>query len=120
MTERQKMLAGDLYNPLDPELAAARERARDLCHALNQTRASELEERRHVLRDLFGAGGDSVDLQPPFHCDYGSNIYLGERVFFNFNCVVPDVCEVRIGPDPALLPGAGSRGQKVFHSLGAR
>lgn len=97
MTERQKMLAGELYDPLDPELVSARERARDLCYSLNATRESEHEARRRILNELFGRGGDSVWMQPPFYCDYGSNIELGERVFFNFNCVVLDVCAVRIG-----------------------
>jgi maltose O-acetyltransferase len=96
-SERQKMLAGDLYDPLDPELVAARERSRDLCQALNATREGQHEERRRILRELFGEGGDTVWMQPPFFCDYGSNIALGERVFFNFNCVVLDVCPVRIG-----------------------
>jgi maltose O-acetyltransferase len=96
-TEREKMLAGEPYDPLDPELAAGRERARDLCRALNATREAEREERRRILRELFGAGGDSVWMQPPFHCDYGANVELGERVFFNFNCVVLDVCRVRVG-----------------------
>lgn len=96
-TEKAKMLAGELYDPLDPELVAAREHARDLCQALNATREAEQEERRRILRELFGAGGDTVWMQPPFFCDYGSNIELGERVFFNFNCVVLDVCPVRIG-----------------------
>jgi maltose acetyltransferase-like protein len=91
-TERQKMLAGEMYDPLDPELIAARARARDLCHLLNATRESEQAHRRPVLRDLFGKGGDTVWMQPPFYCDYGSNIELGERVFFNFNCTVLDVC----------------------------
>ena len=96
-SERQKMLAGELYNPLDPELTAARERARDLCQAMNATREAQHEERRRILRELFGRGGDTVWMQPPFFCDYGSNIELGERVFFNFNCIVLDVCLVRIG-----------------------
>jgi maltose O-acetyltransferase len=96
-SERQKMLAGEMYDPLDPELAAARERARDLCQALNATRESQQQERRQFLCELFGRGGDTVWMQPPFFCDYGSNIELGERVFFNFNCVVLDVCPVRIG-----------------------
>jgi maltose O-acetyltransferase len=104
-TEREKMLAGELYDPLDPELAAARQRARDLCQALNGTRESQQEGRRRILRDLFGAGGDTVWMQPPFYCDYGSNIYLGTRVFFNFNCVVLDVCEVRIGDYTLFGPG---------------
>jgi maltose O-acetyltransferase len=96
-TEREKMLAGVLYDPLDPELVSGRERARDLCQALNATREAEESERRGILRKLFGAGGDTVWMQPPFFCDYGANIELGERVFFNFNCVVLDVCLVRIG-----------------------
>ncbi|MFO7260518.1 MAG: sugar O-acetyltransferase [bacterium] len=96
-TEREKMIAGEFYDPLDPELLAARERARDLCRALNATRAGDVEERRRILRELFGKGGESAWVEPPFYCDYGTNIELGERVFFNFNCVVLDVCPVRIG-----------------------
>ena len=97
MSERAKMLAGEMYDPMDADLVAARERARDLCQSLNTTREAEREERRRILSALFGAGGDTVWMQPPFFCDYGSNIELGERVFFNFNCIVLDVCPVRIG-----------------------
>jgi maltose O-acetyltransferase len=96
-SERHKMLDGELYNPLDAELVAGRVRARDLCQALNATREAEQQERRRILRGLFGAGGETVWMQQPFFCDYGANIELGERVFFNFNCVVLDVCPVRIG-----------------------
>jgi maltose O-acetyltransferase len=96
-SERDKMLAGELYDPFDLELVQARERARDLCQSLNATREGQQEERRRLVQELFGAGGDSVWMQPPFFCDYGTNILLGERVFFNFNCVVLDVAEVRIG-----------------------
>jgi maltose O-acetyltransferase len=96
-SERQKMVGGEMYNPLDAELVVGRERARDLCQTLNATREREHEERRRILNELFGAGGDTVWMQPPFFCDYGANIELGERVFFNFNCIVLDVCPVRIG-----------------------
>ena len=96
-TERQKMLAGEMYDPFDPELVAGREQARDLCRSLNATREGQQHERRAILRALFGKGGETVWMQPPFFCDYGSNIELGERVFFNFNCIVLDVCRVRIG-----------------------
>jgi maltose O-acetyltransferase len=96
-SERQKMLAGQPYDPLDSALVAARARARDLCQALNATREAQQDERRRLLLQLFGMGGESVWMQPPFFCDYGSNIELGERVFFNFNCIVLDVCPVRIG-----------------------
>jgi maltose O-acetyltransferase len=97
MSERRKMSAGELYDPMDPELAAGRDRARELCLALLATRPAQQGERRRLLRQLFAAGGDSVVLEPPFFCDYGFNVELGERVFFNFNCVILDVCRVRIG-----------------------
>lgn len=96
-TEKEKMLAGEHYDPLDAELVRAREQARDLCRELNASRERDQEDRRRILTALFGQGGDSVWMQPPFYCDYGSNILLGERVFFNFNCVVLDVCRVKIG-----------------------
>ena len=104
-TERAKMLAGESYDPMDADLVAGRERARDLCQALNATRERETEARRVILCELFGKGGDSVLMQPPFFCDYGANIELGERVFFNFNCVVLDVCPVRIGSFTLFGPG---------------
>ena len=113
-TERQKMLAGELYDAFDSELVQARERARDLCQDLNTTRERDQTVRRRILADLFGSGGDPVGMQPPFFCDYGSNIYLGERVYFNFGCVILDVCDVKIGagsvvtndiPDGVLAAG---------------
>ncbi|WP_043337069.1 sugar O-acetyltransferase [Belnapia moabensis] len=104
-TEREKMLAGELYDALDPGLVADRIRARELCQRLNA--ASEADEalRRDLCRQLFGQGGDTVWMQPPFFCDYGTNIELGERVFFNFNCIVLDVCRVRIGDYTLFGPG---------------
>lgn len=98
------MLAGDLYDPLDPELTEARERARDLCKAFNATREVDRVERQRLMRDLLGAFGADAFIQPPFHCDYGVNITLGTRVFFNFNCVVLDVCHVRIGDHTLFGP----------------
>src|SRR5688572_15415179 len=104
-SERDKMLAGELYDPLDAELTAARERARNLCQDLNATRESQQAERRRLWQELFAAGGDTVWIQPPFFCDYGAHIHLGRKVFFNFNCVVLDVCEVRIGNHTLFGPG---------------
>jgi maltose O-acetyltransferase len=103
-TERAKMLAGELYDPMDPDLLSARHRARDLCRQLN---ASDTDEAlgRELCNAIFGRGGDSVWMQPPFYCDYGTNIELGERVFFNFNCIVLDVCRVSIGDFTLFGPG---------------
>src|SRR3954465_2802981 len=96
-TETDKMLAGELYDPLDADLVRAAARARELCKDRNATRERDQEARRTILKQLFGQGGESVWMQPPFFCDYGSTILLGERVFFNFNCVVLDVCQVKVG-----------------------
>ena len=96
-SEKDKMLAGELYDALDPELVAARDRARTLCQNLNATREQEQDLRRQILTELLGRGGDTVWMQPPFYCDYGSNLELGQRVYFNFNCIVLDVCRVSIG-----------------------
>ncbi|MGH8153801.1 MAG: sugar O-acetyltransferase [Rhodanobacteraceae bacterium] len=117
-SEREKMLAGELYDALDPELAIARERAHDLCQALNETRDAEPDARRAILRELFAAGGETVWLQPPFFCDFGTNIELGERVYFNFNCVVLDVCPVRIGDFSCFGPNAQI--YTALHPLNAR
>ncbi|MBX3413382.1 MAG: sugar O-acetyltransferase [Pirellulales bacterium] len=103
-TEREKMLAGELYNPLDPELVQARTRARDLCQALNATREADEEGRRAIVRQLFARGGDDVWIQPPFYCDYGAHISVGKKCFFNFNCVVLDVCPVTIGDHTIFGP----------------
>ena len=97
MTEREKMLAGELYDPSDREIVRLRARARDLCLDLNASRATEQKLRQLILQELLGSGGESVNVQPPFHCDYGVHIYPGEKVYFNFGCIVLDVCEVRIG-----------------------
>jgi len=96
-TEKEKMLAGELYDPLDQQLSEERLRARLLIKALNDTREDQVEERTRILRDLIPNAGSGLWLQPPFYCDYGTNIKLGEKVFFNFNCVVLDVTEVSIG-----------------------
>ncbi len=100
------MLAGEMYEPMDAGLVEARHRARELCQALNATPDRDADARRRIVVELFGAGGDTVWMQPPFYCDYGSNIELGERVFFNFNCVVLDVCKVTIGSFTLFGPNA--------------
>ena len=91
------MLSGELYNPLDEQLSAERLNARLLLAALNETREDETAERSSLLRELLPNAGEGLWLQPPFYCDYGYNIKMGEKVFFNFNCVVLDVTLVTIG-----------------------
>lgn len=104
MTERERMLAGELYDPRDPELVAMNLRAAELCFELNQTRLRDRETRREILVELLGSGGETASIISPFHCDYGSQIHLGEKVFFNSGCIVLDVCEVRIGAHTLFGP----------------
>ena len=96
-SEKEKMLAGELYDPLDPQLSAERRCARLLLKALNDTRDDRQDERARLIKALIPAAGRGIWIEPPFYCDYGSNITLGDEVFFNFNCVVLDVAPVRIG-----------------------
>ena len=97
MTERDRMLAGEPYDPLDPELVASRLHARRLCHVLNHAPADASEERARVVRALLPHAAADVWIEPPFHCDYGAQVRAGVRVFFNFGCVVLDVADVTIG-----------------------
>jgi maltose O-acetyltransferase len=104
-TERQKMLAGELYDPLDPELVAARERARNFCHEFNATRAGDEAQRRRILSELLATGAEDAWIEPPFFCDYGRNIHLGRKCYFNFNCIILDVCRVTVGDYALFGPG---------------
>lgn len=103
-SEHAKMLAGEFYDPHDLELTAARNRARDLCQDLNASRESQEQQRKAILRELLGSGGEDAWIQPPFYCDYGSNILLGKKCYFNFNCIVLDVCQVRVGDHTMFGP----------------
>ncbi len=100
-SEKDKMLAGELYDPLDPELVRARERARDLCQELNVTREADREARRRILTELLGAGGESVWMQPPFFCDYGFNI-------LTFTDAAPPRASAPGRPASPSPPGPGS------------
>ena len=95
-TEKEKMLSGELYDPADAQLVAERQHARLLLKRLNDSREDEPEERARLLAELLGAETDAF-IQPPFYCDYGTNMTLGKKIFMNFNCVVLDVAPVRIG-----------------------
>lgn len=97
------MLAGELYRALDPELVRERARCRDLCKLLNGSREDEPAVRRGIVNELLAAEVTAT-IQPPFYCDYGTNLTLGEGVYFNFNCVVLDVMAVEIGAHTLIGP----------------
>jgi len=91
------MLDGELYVALDPQLTQERTHTRLLLLELNNGREDEQEKRAEILKQLIPNAGADLWIQPPFYCDYGSNTIVGEKVFFDFNCVVLDVTYVRIG-----------------------
>jgi maltose O-acetyltransferase len=99
MSERAKMLAGELYDAMDPELAAGRRRARDLVTRYNA------DPEPTLLRELLGEVGADAVVEPPFHCDYGDNVVIGERFYANAGCVFLDCAAITIGDRVLLGPG---------------
>eukprot|EP00762_Andalucia_godoyi_P006135 ANDGO_00412.mRNA.1 putative maltose O-acetyltransferase len=97
LSEREKMLAGELYQAGDPELVHMRATARRLTRAYNASTEEEAELRKRILSDLLGKTGDRITIEPPFRCDYGAHIYAGEDLYMNFGCVVLDCAEVHFG-----------------------
>lgn len=104
-TEKEKMLAGEWYDASDAELTADRQRARQLTRQYNQTTEEEREKRTAILKELFGSTGEHIYIEPTFRCDYGSNIHVGNHFYANFDCVILDICEVRIGDFCFMAPG---------------
>jgi len=104
-SERDLMLAGEMYLASDPELVAARKRARRLTRLYNATTEEEPGLRREILVELLGEGGDRAEIEPPFRCDYGSLIRVGPGFYANFGCVILDCNRVTIGRDVKFGPG---------------
>ncbi|MEO0484943.1 MAG: sugar O-acetyltransferase [Pseudomonadota bacterium] len=103
-SEREKMVAGDPYRPGDPELVAARAKAQQLMAAYNATTVADGHTRAPLLKALLGSYGRSPAIRTPFYVDYGTNIHLGDDVFFNYGCTVLDICPVTIGDRTQIGP----------------
>lgn len=104
-SEKEKMLKGELYDASDDELVAERRAASELTHRYNETQPGEDAHRRDLLNELFGSIDGDVHVEPPFWCDYGYNIHVGDGFYANFDCVVLDVCPVEFGANCLLGPG---------------
>lgn len=104
-SEKEKMIAGDLYDAADPEIQAEHRIAMSWLVNYNAALGAGAADRRKLMRERFAAVGEGADIRPPFHCDYGFNIRLGNGVFLNFNCVILDVVEVFIGDKTQIGPG---------------
>lgn len=103
-TEKQKMLTGELYLAVDPELATQSKRACRLLRRFNNTTEEEPELRFQILKELFGKVGEKIQILPPFHCDYGSNIYAGNGFYMNYGCIILDCNIVTIGENVLCGP----------------
>lgn len=117
-SEFQKMISGELYLASDPKLTAMRRRARKFTRNFNQTTEEEIELRTRILRDLFGKVSSQITIEPPFFCDYGSNIFAGDDLYMNFGCVVLDCAEVRFGE--SVLCGPYVQIYTATHPLDAK
>ncbi|ACL56662.1 sugar O-acetyltransferase [Methylobacterium nodulans] len=104
-TEKEKMLAGDLYRADDPELTAEIARTGAWLARYNAPAALPPEERLRMLRAHLGSVADGVVIRPPFYCDLGYNIRIGRNTFLNFNCVILDIAPVEIGELTQIGPG---------------
>lgn len=105
MTEKELMLSGKMYDPSDLTLVSERKKARQLFQLYNSTGEDESRKRKVVLQRLIPNQGAELYIEPPFYCDYGYNIILGEKVYMNFNCCILDVMQVKIGDRAMLAPG---------------
>ena len=103
--EKEKMLSGQLYNAFDPYLVSERKKTRSLLHRLNTTDYGNPVNYLKIVAELLPNCPSDIIIEPPFFCDYGYNIYTGYKVNFNFDCVVLDVCPVRIGSNVMFGPG---------------
>ena len=117
-SEKQKMLAGELYYANDPELDGERRRAQRLLARFNATSTDDPALRMAVLRELFGSLGDGADIQPRFACDYGYTIRIGRNAFINYNCVFLDCAAIEIGDD--LQMGPAVQLYTAYHPLDRR
>jgi maltose O-acetyltransferase len=102
-TQRERMVAGEPYDPADPELVALRTRARELCLIVNSGTTYD-EHVKRAIAELIPNAATPPWIEPPFYCDYGGNIRLGKEVFFNFGCVVLDIAPIEIGDRTLFAP----------------
>lgn len=106
-SEKEKMLSGRLYKSFDAELLAERQRAKEIVFRYNSLQPSLVEERNELLRSLFGSVKGNFFIEPPFRCDYGCNIEIGENFYANYNLVILDCAKVTIGDNVLIGPNVG-------------
>ncbi|RCU51476.1 MULTISPECIES: sugar O-acetyltransferase [Corallincola] len=107
MSELEKMLSGDIYDPSDEVLTMLRAEAREITARYNVTPRRDLAARTKLLAQLLGGIGGEIKIEPHFNCDYGQHIFVGNNFYMNFGCVILDCAEVRIGDNCFIGPQVG-------------
>ncbi len=107
MSEKEKMLSGQLYDAGDTELAKERERCKRLCHQYNSLSPEMVDERKNLVTQIFGKTGKSFLIEQNFWCDYGYNIEVGENFYVNHNCVMLDCAKITFGDNVFIAPNCG-------------
>lgn len=105
MTEREKMLAGEIYDCGDAELLAQWHKAKDLTRDYNNTGSLDAEKKHRILDELLGGHGKNLWITPPFYADYGNNIYFGNNCEVNMNCIFLDDNTITVGDNTLIAPG---------------
>lgn len=98
------MLASEPYRAMGNELFLERQHAKTELHAYNSLAPAKVRERNQILKKLLGSTGSRFFIEPPFHCDYGYNIQLGENFYANYNCTILDGAKVSIGDNVMFGP----------------
>lgn len=104
MSEKERMLSGELYIANDKELALDNKNARILTRLFNTSTEEQMAYRRQILKELFASSGENIHIEPPFRCDYGCHISIGENFYANYDCIIIDVCDVKIGENVLFGP----------------
>lgn len=107
MTEKEKMLSEQLYTAEDEQLQKESKNAKRVTRIFNNTTEEEGLYRIQLLKELFKKTGERLWIEPPFHCDYGCHISIGENFYANYDCIIIDVCDVEIGDNVFFAPRVG-------------
>ena len=103
-SEKEKMISGKTYKAFGDELLAERQYAKEMIFDFNSLRPNQIDERNEILKRLLGKTKDKYFIEPPFRCDYGYNIEIGENFYSNYNLIILDCAPVKIGDNVLIGP----------------
>nr|WP_307775801.1 sugar O-acetyltransferase [uncultured Cetobacterium sp.] len=104
-TEKEKMISGEMYDASDRELVLEREAGKRFCRLYNSTDDTKYEERKELLKGFLGKMGENIHIESEFRAEYGYNLEIDENFYSNYNCLILDVCPVKIGKNVKFGPG---------------